>query len=239
MLNSVAVGIAPLLLYHRKCRWCFCPGNQTPALRKGPLGPKTLCNACGVYFNRNSHLPPNRYLLKANRHSHQLDRTTRANTEPGAGVRGRKKKPPPLTIARPGVHPLLLQNAPKSCGPFFLGPQFEQITPPTTPHSANGHGPFSAVSFNGPFSQPMANYPLSAPPSIMPAFGGMGAEWPGVDLDGILYQELQEPTFLVDPFEYDVDGVFSPACVTPVSSSVGGNDDLPYGDAWLESLRCL
>jgi hypothetical protein len=164
--------------------------------------------------------------------SHQLDRTSRASTEPGAGVGGRKKKPPPLTIARPGAYPLVVNRAPKSCGPYYVG---QQSTPPTTPHSA--------VYFDGPFSHPMANYPLSAPPSIMPCFSGLGAEWPGVDLDGILMC-TEPPTYLVDPFEYDGNGVFSPVSAegTPVvSSSVGsgGDDELPYGEAWLESLKCL
>lgn len=29
-----------------------CGATQTPQWREGPAGPKTLCNACGVRFNR-------------------------------------------------------------------------------------------------------------------------------------------------------------------------------------------
>ncbi|KAJ3083032.1 Chromatin structure remodeling complex protein sfh1 [Quaeritorhiza haematococci] len=44
-----------------RCRWCFCSGHHTPALRRGPLGSKTLCNACGMSYNRNGFLPRERY----------------------------------------------------------------------------------------------------------------------------------------------------------------------------------
>jgi len=35
-----------------RCLSCNTPGNQTPLLRNGPAGSKTLCNACGVKWNR-------------------------------------------------------------------------------------------------------------------------------------------------------------------------------------------
>ncbi|KAJ3005019.1 Chromatin structure remodeling complex protein sfh1 [Thoreauomyces humboldtii] len=44
-----------------RCRWCLCSGKYTPALRKGPLGAKTLCNACGMWYNRHGFLPQERY----------------------------------------------------------------------------------------------------------------------------------------------------------------------------------
>ncbi|KAJ3185394.1 Chromatin structure remodeling complex protein sfh1 [Geranomyces variabilis] len=49
-----------------RCRWCLCSGKYTPALRKGPLGAKTLCNACGMWYNRHGYLPKDRYREHAN-----------------------------------------------------------------------------------------------------------------------------------------------------------------------------
>ncbi|KAJ3222249.1 Snf5- protein 1 [Clydaea vesicula] len=44
-----------------KCDWCLLSGVFTPTLRKGPLGAKTLCNACGIWFVKRGSLPPERY----------------------------------------------------------------------------------------------------------------------------------------------------------------------------------
>ena len=33
-----------------RCSWCLLSGKFTPTLRKGPLGTKTLCNACGIWY---------------------------------------------------------------------------------------------------------------------------------------------------------------------------------------------
>ncbi|CAG8454110.1 14633_t:CDS:10 [Ambispora leptoticha] len=38
------------------CFNCGCLSSQTPLLRKGPGGEKTLCNACGLYFQKNNTL---------------------------------------------------------------------------------------------------------------------------------------------------------------------------------------
>ncbi|KAI8835565.1 hypothetical protein BC829DRAFT_61296 [Chytridium lagenaria] len=39
------------------CSWCLLSGKYTPTLRKGPLGSKTLCNACGIWFGKHGTLP--------------------------------------------------------------------------------------------------------------------------------------------------------------------------------------
>ncbi|EFJ31776.1 hypothetical protein SELMODRAFT_69566, partial [Selaginella moellendorffii] len=39
----------------RKCS--HCQTQKTPQWRAGPLGPKTLCNACGVRFKSGRLLP--------------------------------------------------------------------------------------------------------------------------------------------------------------------------------------
>ncbi|KAJ3218343.1 hypothetical protein HK099_005097 [Clydaea vesicula] len=35
-----------------RCSWCLLSGKFTPTLRKGPLGSKTLCNACGIWYSK-------------------------------------------------------------------------------------------------------------------------------------------------------------------------------------------
>lgn len=34
----------------RKCQHCGVSENNTPAMRRGPAGPRTLCNACGLMW---------------------------------------------------------------------------------------------------------------------------------------------------------------------------------------------
>ncbi|KAI9344894.1 hypothetical protein BDR26DRAFT_917016 [Obelidium mucronatum] len=43
-----------------KCTYCLCSGKQTMLPRTGPNGPKTLCNACGLFFRANNELPAHR-----------------------------------------------------------------------------------------------------------------------------------------------------------------------------------
>ncbi|XP_021717861.1 GATA transcription factor 18-like [Chenopodium quinoa] len=33
-----------------KCQHCGISENDTPAMRRGPAGPRTLCNACGLMW---------------------------------------------------------------------------------------------------------------------------------------------------------------------------------------------
>lgn len=49
-----------------RCRWCYCSGKFTPALRKGPTGAKTLCNSCGMWYARRGTLPVERWREFAN-----------------------------------------------------------------------------------------------------------------------------------------------------------------------------
>lgn len=34
----------------RRCLHCGVSENNTPAMRRGPAGPRTLCNACGLMW---------------------------------------------------------------------------------------------------------------------------------------------------------------------------------------------
>ena len=34
----------------RRCQHCGVSENSTPAMRRGPAGPRTLCNACGLMW---------------------------------------------------------------------------------------------------------------------------------------------------------------------------------------------
>ncbi|KAL2401618.1 hypothetical protein ABEF93_007540 [Exophiala dermatitidis] len=40
-----------------RCRHCLIPGNAVWAVRDGPLGPRTLCNNCGLIYERDKKLP--------------------------------------------------------------------------------------------------------------------------------------------------------------------------------------
>lgn len=44
-----------------RCSWCLLSGKFTPTLRKGPMGSKTLCNACGIWYGKHGSLPADRY----------------------------------------------------------------------------------------------------------------------------------------------------------------------------------
>ncbi|XP_065848237.1 uncharacterized protein [Euphorbia lathyris] len=37
---------------NKRCTNIHCNANNTPMWRKGPLGPKTLCNACGIKYRK-------------------------------------------------------------------------------------------------------------------------------------------------------------------------------------------
>lgn len=49
-----------------RCAWCLLSGKFTPTLRKGPMGSRTLCNACGIWYGKHGNLPADRYQEHAN-----------------------------------------------------------------------------------------------------------------------------------------------------------------------------
>ena len=49
-----------------RCAWCLLSGKFTPTLRRGPMGSKTLCNACGIWYGKHGSLPKDRYHEHAN-----------------------------------------------------------------------------------------------------------------------------------------------------------------------------
>ncbi|GES78045.1 SWI/SNF-related matrix-associated actin-dependent regulator of chromatin subfamily B member 1 isoform X3 [Rhizophagus clarus] len=50
-------------LVHWRCQHCGIDGHNTPLVRKGPDGGKTLCNACGLVWLNKGELPPHRKAL--------------------------------------------------------------------------------------------------------------------------------------------------------------------------------
>jgi len=38
------------LLSERRCQHCGISEKSTPAMRRGPAGPRSLCNACGLMW---------------------------------------------------------------------------------------------------------------------------------------------------------------------------------------------
>ncbi|GAX83193.1 hypothetical protein CEUSTIGMA_g10619.t1 [Chlamydomonas eustigma] len=71
-----------------------CGATQTPQWREGPAGPKTLCNACGVRYNRlrsskrNGGMGPRQQSArsKPSKHASSKDIATRALLEPSCGI---------------------------------------------------------------------------------------------------------------------------------------------------------
>lgn len=41
----------------RRCQHCGVSENSTPAMRRGPEGPRTLCNACGLMWANKVFIP--------------------------------------------------------------------------------------------------------------------------------------------------------------------------------------
>ncbi|KAF9684767.1 hypothetical protein SADUNF_Sadunf04G0152500 [Salix dunnii] len=63
MLLSSAVEMAPKMKQVETRRCTHCQVTKTPQWREGPLGPKTLCNACGVRYRSGRLLPEYRPAL--------------------------------------------------------------------------------------------------------------------------------------------------------------------------------
>ncbi|XP_051141147.1 GATA transcription factor 2-like [Andrographis paniculata] len=54
-INNVAKNSAGGFVQKRRCK--HCDSEETPQWRAGPMGPKTLCNACGVRYKSGRLLP--------------------------------------------------------------------------------------------------------------------------------------------------------------------------------------
>ncbi|KAI9594469.1 hypothetical protein BDF19DRAFT_444922 [Syncephalis fuscata] len=52
--------LAPEEVATWRCLHCGAPGASTPVVRRGPEGPKTLCNACGLSWQVRGQLPHHR-----------------------------------------------------------------------------------------------------------------------------------------------------------------------------------
>lgn len=45
-------GLVSHIIDQHRCSHCGVVSHETPMMRNGPIGPKTLCNACGLYWRR-------------------------------------------------------------------------------------------------------------------------------------------------------------------------------------------
>jgi hypothetical protein len=44
-----------------RCTWCLVQQIYTPTIRRGPLGPRSVCQPCGIWFEKGGVLPNERY----------------------------------------------------------------------------------------------------------------------------------------------------------------------------------
>ncbi|KAF6160636.1 hypothetical protein GIB67_019576 [Kingdonia uniflora] len=84
----------------RKCQHCGISENSTPAMRRGPAGPRSLCNACGLMWANKGTL---RDLSKSGRHhsSSQNDQETKAlamETENSSAEPDEQENPNKVTL---------------------------------------------------------------------------------------------------------------------------------------------
>uniref|UniRef100_A0A7N0UVD2 GATA-type domain-containing protein n=1 Tax=Kalanchoe fedtschenkoi TaxID=63787 RepID=A0A7N0UVD2_KALFE len=54
--NTKDSGPSNSLRYLNGCTHCGIGSNSTPMMRIGPAGPKSLCNACGLYWKNTGRL---------------------------------------------------------------------------------------------------------------------------------------------------------------------------------------
>ncbi|KAH7834891.1 hypothetical protein Vadar_020709 [Vaccinium darrowii] len=74
----------------RRCQHCGVGENSTPAMRRGPAGPRTLCNACGLMWANKGTL---RDLNKGGRNVSSDLIELGTPTDPSAAITGRMGKP--------------------------------------------------------------------------------------------------------------------------------------------------
>ncbi|KAH7846913.1 hypothetical protein Vadar_019593 [Vaccinium darrowii] len=74
----------------RRCQHCGVGENSTPAMRRGPVGPRTLCNACGLMWANKGTL---RDLNKGGRNVSSDLIEPGTPTDPSAAITGRMGKP--------------------------------------------------------------------------------------------------------------------------------------------------
>lgn len=121
--NSLGDGTRGPENHLRRCQHCGVSENETPAMRRGPAGPRTLCNACGLMWANKGTL---RNLNKAGR-SFVLDQA-----EPGTPA---------------DIKPLILEenSSGNQCKRRTPEDHSDAVTvayvsPPFRPHRENSHG---------------------------------------------------------------------------------------------------
>jgi hypothetical protein len=135
---------APTAPASREGRRCLhCETDKTPQWRTGPMGPKTLCNACGVRYKSGRLVPEYRpaasptFVVSKHSNSHRKVLELRRQKEMHqGGMPHQQPQPPPLSHVVGGalIHvpsPLLFDgpSAPPLLGEDFLihnrmGPDF-------------------------------------------------------------------------------------------------------------------
>lgn len=59
--SSSPTGFHPSKPSEWRCTWCFVQQIYTPTIRRGPLGPRTVCQPCGIWYSKSGVLPIERW----------------------------------------------------------------------------------------------------------------------------------------------------------------------------------
>ncbi|XP_051119215.1 GATA transcription factor 12-like [Andrographis paniculata] len=119
----------------RRC--LHCATDKTPQWRTGPMGPKTLCNACGVRYKSGRLVPEYRpaasptFVMTKHSNSHRKVLELRRQKEM-AGAQPQPPMPPPLvSYHHHHHHQGMMFDAPSNGEDYLihqhLGPDFRQL----------------------------------------------------------------------------------------------------------------
>ncbi|KAK7410484.1 hypothetical protein VNO78_01293 [Psophocarpus tetragonolobus] len=116
----------------RKCHHCGVSENNTPAMRRGPAGPRTLCNACGLMWANKGTL---RDLTKGGRNPsvEQSDLDTPIDVKPSSVL---ERELPGIHDEQGSSEDPSKSNAADGCSNHAVNPSDEEL-PETSKHFTN------------------------------------------------------------------------------------------------------
>ncbi|MBA0792619.1 hypothetical protein Gohar_017101, partial [Gossypium harknessii] len=87
----------------RSCQHCGVSENGTPAMRRGPAGPRTLCNACGLMWANKVSTQSSHWNVANNGDSFQLSGTLRDLSKGGRNISLEQREPETPIEVKPSI----------------------------------------------------------------------------------------------------------------------------------------